>query len=123
MGKKDSGQAAVKILIYTPNGGKMKISRNILVLLVAAAAVLAVLICYNLLKSEKAAPAFSGVGVVTGIMYNEDNPSAIIDFQIVHEGETLHGVNILKIHRDKVEFEKDGTKWEQKVQEKPSWGL
>ena len=101
----------------------MKISRNILVLLVAAAAVLAVLICYNLLKSEKAAPAFSGVGVVTGIMYNEDNPSAIIDFQIVHEGETLHGVNILKIHRDKVEFEKDGTKWEQKVQEKPSWGL
>ena len=58
-------------------------------------------------------------GVITGIVYAEENPSAIIDGQIVHEGDTIHNVTVVKIHRDKIEFEKNDKKWKQKVQETP----
>jgi len=58
-------------------------------------------------------------GVVTGILYSKDDPSAVIDGQIVHEGDTIHGAEVVKIHRDKIEFEKSRKKWMQKVQEKP----
>lgn len=58
-------------------------------------------------------------GVITGIVYAEEKPSAIIDGQIVHEGDTIHGAEVVKIHRDKIEFEKSRKKWMQKVQEKP----
>ena len=60
------------------------------------------------------------VGLVTGILYNEDNPSAIIGSWVVYEGEALHGVNIVKIHKDKVEFEKNGNEWTQVIQQKPA---
>lgn len=58
-------------------------------------------------------------GVITGIVYAEENPSAIIDGQIVHEGDTIHNVTVVKIHRDKIEFEKNDKKRKQKVQETP----
>ena len=58
-------------------------------------------------------------GVITGILYSKERPSTIIDGQIVHEGDTIHSVKVVKIHRDKIEFEKNGRKWKQKVQEKP----
>ena len=58
-------------------------------------------------------------GMVAGILYSADKPSTIIDRKIVHEGDTIHGVTVVKIYKDKVEFEKNGKKWEQKVQQKP----
>ena len=58
-------------------------------------------------------------GLVKGIVYSSEKPSTVVDHQIVHEGETIHGVVVVKIYKDKVEFEKNGKKWEQKVQQTP----
>jgi hypothetical protein len=62
-------------------------------------------------------------GMVTGILYSTDKPSATIDRKIVHQGDTIQGVNVVKIFRDKVVFAKKGRGWDQKVGEKPgaSW--
>ncbi len=58
-------------------------------------------------------------GLVKGIVYSSEKPSAVVDHKIVHEGETIHGVAVVKIYKHKVEFEKNGKKWEQKVQQTP----
>ena len=57
-------------------------------------------------------------GVVGGIVYAEGNPSAIIDSKLLKEGETIHGVKIIKIHEGAVEFEKDSRVWTQKTGER-----
>jgi len=59
-------------------------------------------------------------GVVAGILYSADKPSAAVDRKIVHEGDTIHGATVVKIYKDKVEFEKNGKRWEQKVQQAPA---
>ena len=55
------------------------------------------------------APTVTGGGsgnlVVKGILYNEDNPSAIVNNQIVYEGDKISGAAIIKINRGSVEFE------------------
>jgi hypothetical protein len=58
-------------------------------------------------------------GLVTGIVYSADKPSAIVDRQIVHEGGVIHGVTVVKIYKDKVKFSKNSKSWEQKVQQTP----
>jgi len=58
--------------------------------------------------------------LVTGILYSEDEPSAVIGNRIVHEGDAFHGINIVKIYKDKVEFEKNGSRWTQSIESKPS---
>ena len=60
------------------------------------------------------------VGWVNGILYSEDNPSVVLDKDIVYEGQTVHDVKVVKVHKDKVEFEKDGNRWEQKLKEEPN---
>lgn len=63
--------------------------------------------------------------MVEGIIYNtEKNSTALIDGMIVGEGDIIYGVSVIKIHSDKVEFEKDGSRWEQHVWEWPkhTWG-
>lgn len=67
----------------------------------------------NLLKPE----AKRTKGVVTGILYSADSPSAIIDGQIVHEGDVIHGVKVAKIFKDRVSFVKNGKSWGQKVRQ------
>ena len=57
---------------------------------------------------------------VTGILFSNDKSSAIIGYRIVHEGETIHDVKVVKIHKDKVEFEKDGKRWTQTIQGAPT---
>ena len=54
--------------------------------------------------------------IVKGILYSEDNPSAAIGTQIVHEGDKVLGATVVKINEDSVEFEMDGKNWTQKVQ-------
>lgn len=51
---------------------------------------------------------------LTGILYSDD-PLAIVDGEIAKEGDTINGTKVVKIHRDEVEFEKDGEKWTQQV--------
>jgi hypothetical protein len=58
-------------------------------------------------------------GLVTGIVYSEDKPSAIVDRKIVHEGDVIHGATVVKIYRDSVKFSKKSKNWEQKVQQTP----
>ncbi|MFZ0033595.1 MAG: hypothetical protein WAK60_01225 [Sedimentisphaerales bacterium] len=53
---------------------------------------------------------------LTGIVYSEDNPSAIIGGKIAKEGDIINGMKVVKIHRDGVEFEKDGKKWTQRAE-------
>jgi type II secretory pathway component PulC len=60
--------------------------------------------------TEEAEEEKSGRLVVKGILYSEDNPSAIIDTQIVHIGDKIYGATVVKINRDSVEFEIDGKK-------------
>jgi hypothetical protein len=59
-------------------------------------------------------------GLVTGIVYSADKPSAIVDRKIVHEGDVIYGATVVKIYRDSVKFSKKGkNNWEQKVQQTP----
>jgi hypothetical protein len=58
-------------------------------------------------------------GLVTGIVYSADKPSAIVDRKIVHEGDVIHGATVVKIYQDKVKFSEKGKNWEQKVQQTP----
>ena len=58
-------------------------------------------------------------GIVKGIVYSSEKASAVIDHKIVHEGDTILGVVVVKIYKDKVEFDKNGAKWEQKVRQTP----
>ncbi|MBA7620671.1 hypothetical protein ES703_28025 [subsurface metagenome] len=53
---------------------------------------------------------------VTGILYSEDNPSAIIGGAIVREGDMIDDVKVVKIRKNIVEFEKNGEKWTQEMQ-------
>lgn len=54
--------------------------------------------------------------IVKGIVYSDDNPAAIIGSEIVNTGETVSGATVIKINEDSVEFEMNGQKWTQKVQ-------
>ncbi|MCP4608559.1 MAG: hypothetical protein GY845_07585 [Planctomycetes bacterium] len=47
--------------------------------------------------------------LVTGICYGSDRPSAVFNNKIiVYEGDTIDGVTIVKIYKDKVEFTQNG---------------
>ena len=62
------------------------------------------------------------VTFIRGYVGTEDNPVipwAIIRGQVVREGDTVGGVKIIKIHKDKVEFEKNGKRWRQGEEEPP----
>jgi hypothetical protein len=54
--------------------------------------------------------------IVKGIVYSEDNPSAVIGDQIVHQGDKILDVIITKINENSVEFEANSKKWMQNVQ-------
>ena len=58
-------------------------------------------------------------GLVTGIVRSQDSSTAVVGTQVVREGDTIDGVTIVKIHDDKVEFEKQGQRWTQKLNEPP----
>ncbi|MHC4624455.1 MAG: hypothetical protein ACYS4W_11200 [Planctomycetota bacterium] len=49
-----------------------------------------------------------GESPVSGIMYSDDSPCAIVRDEVVEEGDTVGGYRVVKIYRHKVELEKDG---------------
>ncbi|MHC4741111.1 MAG: hypothetical protein ACYS8Z_04335 [Planctomycetota bacterium] len=59
-------------------------------------------------------------GLVTGILFTDDKPCAIVGHHLVHEGDSLGDVKVLKIHRDRIDFQKAQTIWTQHTNEKPS---
>jgi hypothetical protein len=92
--------------------------------LVAEVAVIAGMAGYYFWTTQKSSAARESRairhGLITGIIYTEEDPSALIGGEIVHEGDTIHGVQVVKIHRDKIEFEKKKKKWTQQIREGPS---
>lgn len=57
-------------------------------------------------------------GVVAAIVYSRRKPAAIINGKIVHEDNYIGQTKIARIHRDRVEFNRNGKTWQQKVHEK-----
>ena len=66
--------------------------------------------------------AGKSAGYVKSIVHSENISSALISGHdsILHEEDAVHGATIVKIHKDKVEFAKNGHMWSQKVGERPS---
>lgn len=54
-------------------------------------------------------------GLLASILYSDKNSSVVIDGVILHEGDMIHGVKVVRIHEDTVELEKEGQKWQQKL--------
>lgn len=54
--------------------------------------------------------------VVKGIVYSNDNPSAVVGDKIVYRGEEISGAIVKNIDKGSVEFEMDGRIWKQGVQ-------
>lgn len=54
--------------------------------------------------------------IVRSILHSQNRPSAVIGTQIVHEGDVILGTTIVRIHRDRIEFEKDGKSWTQEIE-------
>ena len=54
---------------------------------------------------------------VRGIVYSTNKPSAIISGQVLMEGESIGDIRICKIEKDSVEFEKNGKRWKQQVEQ------
>lgn len=52
---------------------------------------------------------------LTAIVYSQDSALAIVDGEIVHEEDMIGEVEVLKIHKDKVEFERSGSRWSQSL--------
>lgn len=72
----------------------------------------------NISSAKKPRQQFSGI--VVGIVFSKANPSAVIADSIVREGNTIHGVKVVKIYRDRIEFEKNGKNWTQQVGDSPN---
>ena len=47
-------------------------------------------------------------GLVTGIIYNAENPSAIVCGEVVREGESINGYKVVEIYKQEVVLEKNG---------------
>ena len=80
----------------------------------------------SLWQTAKAAMALNKDASLTGILYTDDNPLAIVDGKIVGEGDVVGDAKVFKIHRDNVEFERSGKRWVQRlpvVKEKASSSL
>ena len=58
-------------------------------------------------------------GLISGIVSSEDSFCALIGSEVVREGDIIDGIKIVKIHKDKVEFEKNGKRWTQALNETP----
>ncbi|HUV66219.1 MAG TPA: hypothetical protein VMW24_20170 [Sedimentisphaerales bacterium] len=68
---------------------------------------------------EEIVPQTPNVLIVKGITYSEERRFAVIGTQTVQEGDTVEGtdIKIIRINPDNVEFEKDGERWTQKVED------
>jgi hypothetical protein len=115
--------------------------RRVLICLLLLAYLIVAVAGYNLWTAEKGAPVWKSLtagifdnlqpaeaeedaqmplGTVAGIIYSEENPSVLINHELIREGDITHSVKVVKISKREVEFEKDGERWTQKVLAKPN---
>jgi hypothetical protein len=60
-------------------------------------------------------PAVGSEVIIRGIVHSEEKPTAVIGGHIVHEGDVISDVIILKINKDSIDLEKAGQKRTLKV--------
>ncbi|HIJ71255.1 MAG TPA: hypothetical protein HPP87_07815 [Planctomycetes bacterium] len=66
-------------------------------------------------ESREQVPKETGLGLLSSILYSVRFSSVVIDGRILHEGEMIHGVEVVKINTDTVELCKEETRWHQEV--------
>ncbi len=69
-------------------------------------------------RTSKPAPKVRH-GLITAILYTLQSSSVVIDNEILYEGGMIHGVKVVKIHEDSVEFAKNTKRWTQRIDQKP----
>ena len=93
------------------------------ILLLLAAAVISTMVAYNIWERGKLPEVpeqpEAERGTIGAIVYNEENPTALINNKVVHEGDSIQGVKVVKIHRNEIEFDKNGKRWTQRLHAKP----
>ena len=57
---------------------------------------------------ESPSPAVPPSWILGGILYDEDNPSAVINRTIVQSGDLINGARVVQIHKSSVRLEKNG---------------
>ena len=104
----------------TPQAPKKKSSSTLRIFLLALAIVATASLAYHYwptLKdawpAAKAAVLASEDVPLTGIFFSEDNPMAIVDGKVVHEGDMIGPVKVLEIQRDIVAFKSPDRTWMQ----------
>ena len=60
-------------------------------------------------------PSSTSKVIVTAIVYGDESASAVVSGSVVHEGDTVEGCKVVKIHADKVEFERKGKSFTKQV--------
>jgi hypothetical protein len=115
------GSAKSEVTKPEKNSGLPSPKSKVQFCLLLVANIIVLTLVYNLWASGGAAlPIWEFLttnrGMVTGIMYNPENPCAIIGGEVVYEGETIGGYRVIKIHRDRVELEKNGKRVTEQVQ-------
>ncbi len=58
-------------------------------------------------------------GLISSILYSGVDTIAVIDGEIMREGDMLYGIQIVKILRNEVEFSKGRKRWKQRLGESP----
>jgi hypothetical protein len=61
--------------------------------------------------------------IVNGILYSEDEASAVVCGKVVHEGEKIRGATVIRIDKDGVEFEMNEKRWTAKVRNQSGPGV
>jgi hypothetical protein len=64
---------------------------------------------------DSASTTYGGFAVKS-IVFSADNPTAVINGQIVKVGKTINGAIVTKINKDSVEFTANGKSWKQQVE-------
>jgi hypothetical protein len=70
-------------------------------------------------KRERPAPSKARPGLITAILYTISGSSVVIDDKILYEGDTIHGVKVVKIHEDSVELARNTNQWTQRIHQVP----
>lgn len=74
----------------------------------------------NDLWTDRKTTAPMQVGTVLGILYGKGEPCALVNIELVREGDIRNGIKVVRIDKDEIEFEKNGEKWTQKVLANPN---
>lgn len=77
-----------------------------------------ILLAWFYIRPQEAVLAVSR-GRIDGILFSCDEPSVLIDGQVVKEGDEIYGTKVVEIDQNIVTFEKNGRQWRQRVRQRP----